>query len=410
MKRPQSQAEPQERFFSSKPPLLPTLIAAILYPARRISGIPLDAAIEIPRWPERNFQKEIPGQPGKFTFETETNRPPFKFPIYVYYFKPILILVNVLPFTLFLILFARYLDRAASNDFTYFFSLLAAAFGTYLFAFNQTLNNHTVAASCCAFASLALLNLYDHASAPRARDAALAGFFAALCAANEIPAAAFALLVFLLVLIRSPRLALAAFLPAALIPLIAFLATQFLAFGQFKLAYEEFGTRSYNYEGSYWNTPLEMDFFNKQPEPWPLYLFHMTFGHHGIFSLTPLTLFALAGAASLAARGSPGQKRIAWLALVLTALMLAFYTWNPKARNYGGSTQGLRWLFWLIPLWLFCLPPAIAPAQSRRALRLLAYAALGVSVLSVGFALRHPWSHPWLTDLLERLRLYHLWH
>ena len=37
--------------------------------------------------------------------------------------------------------------------------------------------------------------------------------------------------------------------------------------------------------------------------------------------------------------------------------MLAFYTWNPKARNYGGSTQGLRWLFWLIPFWLVVLPP-----------------------------------------------------
>ena len=41
---------------------------------------------------------------------------------------------------------------------------------------------------------------------------------------------------------------------------------------------------------------------------------------------------------------------------VLTVVLLAFYTWNPKARNYGGSTQGLRWLFWLIPFWLLLLP------------------------------------------------------
>ena len=43
---------------------------------------------------------------------------------------------------------------------------------------------------------------------------------------------------------------------------------------------------------------------------------------------------------------------LAYLTTVLTIVVLAFYTWNPKARNYGGSTQGLRWLFWMIPLWL----------------------------------------------------------
>jgi hypothetical protein len=34
---------------------------------------------------------------------------------------------------------------------------------------------------------------------------------------------------------------------------------------------------------------------------------------------------------------------------VLTVILLALYTWNPKARNYVGSTQGLRWFFWIIP-------------------------------------------------------------
>ena len=46
---------------------------------------------------------------------------------------------------------------------------------------------------------------------------------------------------------------------------------------------------------------------------------------------------------------------LAYLTTVLTIVLLAFYTWNPKARNYGGSTQGLRWLFWMIPLWLLLL-------------------------------------------------------
>ena len=31
---------------------------------------------------------------------------------------------------------------------------------------------------------------------------------------------------------------------------------------------------------------------------------------------------------------------VAWMTIVLTIVLLAFYTWNPLARNYGGSTQG----------------------------------------------------------------------
>ena len=80
-----------------------------------------------------------------------------------------------------------------------------------------------------------------------------------------------------------------------------FLATQYAAFGQFRPVYEEFGTKSYNYEGSYWNTPLEMDYLNvpredgRFQESYQLYLFHMTFGHHGVFSLSPIFLLAAIG-------------------------------------------------------------------------------------------------------------------
>ena len=89
--------------------------------------------------------------------------------------------------------------------------------------------------------------------------------------------------------------------------------------------------------------------------------------------------------------------------------MLAFYTWNPKARNYGGSTQGLRWLFWLIPFWLLAAPArAWRRASARAWLRWLSLAALMVSVVSVGYALRTPWSHPWMLDAMEHLGLYEL--
>ena len=81
---------------------------------------------------------------------------------------------------------------------------------------------------------------------------------------------------------------------------------------------------------------------------------------------------------------------------------------EPVARNYGGSTQGLRWLFWLIPFWLLVLPKGVEAGQYRGWVRWLSLLALSVSVISVGYALRNPWTHPWILDALEHLGFYGL--
>ncbi len=94
----------------------------------------------------------------------------------------------------------------------------------------------------------------------------------------------------------------------------------------------------------------------------------MTFGHHGVFSLSPIFLFSLYGALRNVVRQGRPLKAISWLTLLLTVAMLAFYTWNPKARNYGGSTSGLRWLFWLIPFWLVRCRAAWPPDRTAKGL------------------------------------------
>jgi hypothetical protein len=148
-----------------------------------------------------------------------------------------------------------------------------------------------------------------------------------------------------------------------------------------------------------------------------MYLFHMTLGHHGFWSLTPLFVFSFLGLVRvIRGKGPPAHSRergrsmaaVAWMTVVLTGVVLAFYAWTPKARNYGGSTQGLRWLFWLIPFWLLLLPEGIRGGHERPTGRRLALLALGLSVLSVGYAMRNPWSHPWILDALEHLGLYPL--
>ncbi len=398
--------EPVKHFYSSKPPLLPTLIAGLLYPFRAALGVPLDHVVTGPRLP-RYVQKEDPATPGKTVSVLETPKEPVKWPVSVLYFKPVVVLLNVVPMAVFLVLYARFLDRHAPDDWAWFLSLFAAAWGTYLLAFEQTLNNHTIAAACAFFALYPFVRIWDEGARGGGLFAS-AGFFAALCACNELPAALFGILLFVTLAARFPRPTLLWFVPAAAVPCAAFLTTQYLAFGKFRPVYEEFGTASYLYEGSFWSAPLEMDWFNVHPEPWPVYLFHMTFGHHGVFSLSPIFLFSAYGAFRVL-RGREGRLRaLAALTIFLTLALLAFYAWNPKARNYGGSTQGLRWLFWMIPSWLLLLPAGLEAGARSRGLRWLSLAALMVSVVSVGYALRAPWSHPWLLDAMEHLGLYEL--
>ncbi len=394
-----------KHYYSSKPPLLPTLIAGVIYPIRKLTGVPLDAEVLQPRTPR-------PDRPDQ-TIE------PVRWPVYIFYFKPIVVALNVVPYLIFLILFARYLDRTVRNDWAWFAGLVSAAWGTQLILFNSTLNNHSVAAFSAFFAVYALLRIWEASRrskfvedevAPPPRTPYLtyasAGFFGAFAACNELPAAAFGILLFLCALARSPRATLLAFVPAAAIPCLVFLVSLYMATGGFTPFYAEFGGESYEFEGSYWVHPLEMDWFDKHPEPWWLYLFHLTLGHHGMFSLTPVFLLAIPPMI----RGLFGaDRRIAGLSrltFVLTVGLIAFYVY--KTHNYGGSTQGPRWLFWIYPFWLLLVAPGFESGQTRRGLRWIGVVCLAFSVFSVGYGLRMPWSHPWILDLLEHLKLYTL--
>jgi hypothetical protein len=412
--------ETVKHYYSSKPALLSTLIAGVLYPARLLTGVPLDQVVLQER-EERWSQKPDEGVPGKFKGVLEKPADPVKWPAYIFYFKSALVLLNILPFAIYLVLFARILDRYAPDDWAWHFSLFAAAFGTYLLPFTQTLNNHTVAAFSAFFALYAFLRIWDDGALSAPRFAAV-GFFAAFTAVSEIPALSFLVLVLGVLLLRFPRQTLVWAIPAALVPLVASAAAQYAALGEFKLVYTEFGTESYLYEGSLWKTPLELDalnlpWFDPQEaarrgitgESYGLYLFHMTLGHHGFWTLTPIFFFSLAGLVRLLRSGSKTpMAAVGWMTAVVTIILLVFYTWNPKARNYGGSTQGLRWLFWLIPFWLLILPAGIEFASQRGWIRKLALLALAVSVISVGYAMRNPWGHPWILDALEHSGVYSL--
>ncbi len=99
-----------------------------------------------------------------------------------------------------------------------------------------------------------------------------------------------------------------------------------------------------------------------------VYALNFFVGHHGIFSLTPVWLLSLLGMGLWIFRR--GDARVRWSTgaiFAISAVVVAFYlTLPPLHRNYGGSTSGLRWLFWLAPLWLLVMLPAADLLASRR--------------------------------------------
>jgi len=368
-------------FYSSKPPFLATVVAGEYWLLKRVFG-----------WSITDERWQI--------------------------VRSILLTINWLPLLIYLFLLSRLLDMYGKTDWGPIYVLAAACFGTLLTNFANTFNNHSIATYSALFALYPALRIWSARESKNVLFLA-AGFFAAFTAACELPATAFALVLFLILLLRSPWRTLLFFVPAAAIPAAGFLWTNYLAVGQIRPAYSEFGGPWYEFEGSHWKiNPNETKHgidWAYQVESRADYAFNMFFGHHGLLTLSPIYLLALAGmiyglvCMVRRARSDTNSAAVSWpgmiavLALVLTIIVAGFYIFgvNERNRNYGGWTSGLRWLMWLTPFWLLTMLPVADWLATRRWGRGLAYLFLAISVLSASYRAWNPWRHPWLYDFLE---------
>jgi hypothetical protein len=126
------------------------------------------------------------------------------------------------------------------------------------------------------------------------------------------------------------------------------------------------------------------------------YLLHITIGHHGIFSLTPIWLFSLLGIAVAWRDPDPIWRRLAYLLVTLTIVLILFYIFRPLAdRNYGGVASGFRWFFWLTPLLLLMQIPAWRVIRRSMFLLSLWGICLILSIYSGLHGFLNPWQHPW---------------
>jgi hypothetical protein len=371
----------QERlFYSSKPPLFATLLAGEYWLLKRtlVWDIVRDRWLVIPT---------------------------------------ILLTVNVLPLAIYLFLLARLIEGMGQTDFGKLLAFTTAAVGTFLLTFTATLNNHTPAAFCTFFAVYPLLRAMQTKQDMSPWGYLLCGFFAAAATTFDLPAAALLAALGVPLLVARPRNTLLYFLPGAVVPLMALLLTNYIALGRFTPAYGEFGGPWYNYPGSHWarlGTPSArgIDF---NDEPTTVYAFHLLFGHHGWFSLTPVWLLALFGLSAQALRSAVDVRKLvarpvgtgwtpelfAAMTLVVSLTVLGFYLTRVQSYNYGGFTSGPRWLFWLIPLWVLAIPSAADWLAGRLVGRLLGAGLLAGSVFSVFYPAWNPWRHPWILQLME---------
>ncbi len=347
-------------FYSSKPPLLATLVAGVYWCVKHTTGLTLLENTEAVT-------------------------------------RIVLFLFNGLPMLVALVLLVRLAERYMNSDWGKLYFVVAASFGTMLTPFLMTLNNHVVATTSLVFAVYVAVRILVE-NERRGIYFALAGFWTAFVCCNELPAVMFGLVMFVLLCRADWKKTLVWYVPAALVPIAAFLFTNYLVTGGLKPFYAYFGTKKYLYPGSYWRNPKGIDKGGDSPL---VYLFHCTFGHHGIFSLSPIFLLSLAVwfRPQLVKRSS--LSTFVWFGAGMLVWVLGFYLSRTANYNYGGNTSGLRWTYWVIPLLLISMMPALDAWASNRRFRLFALIVLAVSVFSAFFPIANPWQQPWLFRLLQ---------
>jgi hypothetical protein len=353
--------------------------------------------------------------------------------------RAMIVVVNILPLIAYFFVLASMLERYGRTDWGRIFVLCAAAFGTYLTTFAIAINNHLPAAVSAVITLYAATRIwYD--SQRHWKYFALAGFFGAFTVACELPALSLFAFVAAGLLWKAPRHTLIAFVPAALVVVIPYFLTNWIAHGSLAppYAHREYtkvegdnpnalpgafeGTVTvesgktvtlrgnennwYDYEftrtdrapdkpvQSYWRNPTGVDAGEASRGA---YAFHLLIGHHGIISLTPIWLLAIPGIYLLGWNKDYRLRELAIMIAVLTVVCISFYIMRPKIeRNYGGTCSAFRWVFWFAPLWLLAMLPTADKLANCRWGRLLGCVLLAASVLSATYPIWNPWIHPWL--------------
>ena len=447
----------KQHYYSSKPPLFPTMVAGIYKCVHLTTGMTL------------------------------TDQP-------IYLARIMLCLVNLPLLAILYFATMACIEKIGKDDWSKRMGALACCFGTMLLPFAISLNNHLPAASATAVVAWVYLRTFKSddkdsttssifsrfqskspdGKAVGAATAVLywcAGICAAFAAANELPA--LSMLVFWLILFIWARPASAVpFIGGVAIVALGFFGTNWLAHESLRPPYAHRGNGAtiaelseavrdvqapdqsvktevlnllgdkgfiepgqevdidasdeasrwvvrhgerqyallhsgigwsiaewddwYEYPNTYWKDGTRRGVDRGEASKLT-YLAQMTVGHHGLFSLTPLWLLVPVGLVIGVIRGSGESRRLVIAIAVASSVCFLFYLNRPLIdRNYGGVSVCFRWLLWFAPLWLLVATPVMGWLETTRLRRGTLYAMLALSVFSMSASLESPWQSPWI--------------
>ncbi|GHT45470.1 hypothetical protein FACS189454_05010 [Planctomycetales bacterium] len=363
--------------YSSKPPLLPTVLALPYYIIYHSSGKRLSL--------------------GKTPFQVV---------------RLMLIVCNLIPIIIAWVLLSRLIEYFGTTDWGRIFATAFVCFGTFISTFAVTLNNHLPAVFCITVALYSIVKITVQGENKK-RYYLLAGFFGTFAVACELPALLFLVFTIILLFFRNrvhptemsrfsaPHFV--SFLIPALLVAGAFFTTNYIAHQTVLPAYSQKDWYFFEYERggvvrqSYWHNPQGLD---KGEASRAAYIFHCLIGHHGLFSLTPVWFLSFIGLGMWLRNND--YRSLAVAILITGFVVFTFYMMQSQAqRNYGGMTSGLRWMFWFIPLWSVPLVSAADWLSRTKLRRSFAFLCLAVSVMSVAYPVWNPWTMPWLFQWLN---------
>ena len=367
--------------YSSKPPLLATLMAGEYWLLHRVTGKTLGSH---------------PHELGRILLFTW----------------------NVIPLVAYLVILAGIAERYGRTDFGRILVMAAGAVGTLVTSYAVVFTNHWPAAFAAMLSLDAVLRIVVDGER-RWWWFLIGGTAAAFTAACELPALSWGVCVLTLLAWKSPRTTLLAAAPGIAVVVAAAIGTNYMAHGTMAPAYAQRhvagGWYDYQYRrdnrviDSYWKPTTPKSKIDLGEPSVIAYAFDVTVGHHGIFSLTPVWIVSLAGIGMvLRRRAEAGESRcaerraIAAAILACTVACLVFYVTRPLGdRNYGGTATGFRWVIWFTPLWLYAMLPAADAMAGYRSRRLVAAGLLAISVLTASYPTWNPWTLPWLQVFMD---------
>lgn len=261
--------------------------------------------------------------------------------------------------------------------------LAAVAFGTQLLGYATHINNHVPAACLLMIALYLALGLIAGKLTPTPWRFVAFGLSGALAITIDMPSGAFVALAGLYLLARFPRQTLAWVTLGAIPPLAVHFGVMIAVTGSPLPV--QMRNETYLFENSYWRNPRNVDALN---EPKGTYLFHMTFGRAGIFSLYPMTLLGLLTAFIADARKDSRFQPLLVIGLAGFAALTAYFALSTN--NYGGVAYGFRWYIIAMPILVLIGTRCLAQCAKRWQWAVIGLM-LAVSIYSGWQCYGHPW-------------------